>query len=227
MADVKGVLLPAYVVADESGSMAVCEQELADGLVSLQEALRGSPMISAKVRLAILGFSDDVEERLPLSDVRSEVRLPRFVIRGLTSYGAAFEDLLLRIPDDVQRLKREGYQVHRPVVFFLSDGSPTDGDAWREPHRRLTDRSVTGVAPNILAFGVGQADAQTMLEVATVPRFAFVAIPGTDVGRAIKGFFESLTASLMESGGALAKGESHLLITPPDPGVMRVAIDMV
>ncbi|MFI9783050.1 VWA domain-containing protein [Kitasatospora sp. NPDC051984] len=221
------MLLPAYVVADESGSMAVCERELADGLVSLHEALRGAPMISAKVRLAILGFSDDVEERLPLSDVRNELQLPRFVIRGLTCYGAAFEDLLARIPDDVRRLKQQGYQVHRPVVFFLSDGAPTDGESWREPHGRLVDRSITRAAPNIIAFGVGQAEPRTIAEIATRPDFAFVAVPGTNVGKAITGFFETLTQSLMESGGALARGAGELLVKPPDPSIMRVPIDMV
>ncbi|MBP0450473.1 MULTISPECIES: VWA domain-containing protein [unclassified Kitasatospora] len=227
MADVKGVLLPAYVVADESGSMAVCERELTDGLVSLHESLRAAPMLADKVRLAIVGFADDVEERLALTDVRNEVRLPQFVIRGLTSYGSAFHDLLRRIPDDVARLKREGYLVHRPVVFFLSDGAPTDGEAWRTPHRQLTDKGVTKAAPNIIAVGVGHAEARTMVEVATRPEFAFVSVPGADVGRSITVFFEMLTESLIQSGNSLVANRPELIIQKPDPNLMRVAIDMV
>jgi uncharacterized protein YegL len=229
MADNRGVLLPAYVVADESLSMKPHSQELSSGLVSLYESLRAQPMVAAKVRLGVLGFSDSVAVRLPLTDIRTETRLPELVIRNLTSYLVVFQDLLTRIPADVSALKRDGYQVHRPVVFFLSDGSPTDDrkGAWRKPHRQLTDKSVTSVAPNIIACGVGDADAKTILEVATREEFAFVAVPGADIGQAISGFFESLTASIVESGRALASGSPELVIERPDPDHFRLAIDVV
>ena len=61
--DPKGNVLPVYVLADQSYSMADHAQELNHGLVSLCEALQAEPMIAAKVRLTILGFSDDVEVR--------------------------------------------------------------------------------------------------------------------------------------------------------------------
>lgn len=229
MADNRGVLLPAYVMADESYSMKPNSVALAEGLVSLHESLRAEPMIAAKVRLAILGFSGDVEVRLPLADVRGETRLPQFVIRTETSYAAAFEDLLTRIPADVRALKAQNYSVHRPVVFFLSDGQPTDDDenAWRGPHRRLVDRAVTPTAPNIIACGVGRAEAQTMLDVATRKEFAFVAVPGADIGRSIAKFFEVLTASLVESGRALASETPELVVERPDPNHFRMAIDLV
>ncbi len=133
MAETKGVLLPAYVLADESQSMGPYRQDLSNGLVSLCEGLRAEPMIAAKLRLAVLGFSDDVQVRLAVADMRTETSLPQVVIRGLTNYEAVFDDLLDRIPSDVQWLRGEGYKVHRPVVFFLSDGQPTDGGAWRRP----------------------------------------------------------------------------------------------
>ena len=74
--DPKGNLLPVYVLADESYSLLDYAQELNDGLVSLYEALRAEPMIAAKVRLSILGFSDDVEVRLALADLRDVENLP-------------------------------------------------------------------------------------------------------------------------------------------------------
>jgi len=229
MADNRGILLPAYVMADESYSMKPNEQALAEGMVSLHESLRSQPMIAAKVRLAVLGFSKDVAVRLPLTDVRTEMRLPQLSIRTETSYASAFQDLLVRIPADVRTLKTDGYQVHRPVVFFLSDGQPTDDDenAWRLPHSQLIDRQVTAVAPNIIACGIGQAQAQTMLEVATRKEFAFVTVPGADIGRAIAEFFEVLTASLVESGRALAADRAELVVERPDPNHFRLAIDMV
>lgn len=225
MAEPRGVLLPAYVLADESGSMAPYREDLAGGLVSLCEGLRAEPMVSAKLRLTVLGFSDDVQVRLPMADMRSATSLPEVVIRSLTDYRAAFDDLVNRIPHDVRRLRAEGYKVHRPVVFFLSDGQPTDGGAWRLPHGTLVDKERTPTAPNIVACGIGDAQASTMVEVATRKEFAFVAKPGTDIGRAVAEFFHALTASLVASGQSLNAGNPQLVVNRPDQ--FSMAIDEV
>ena len=225
MPEIRGVLLPAYVLADESGSMGPYRTELSNGLLSLCESLRAEPMIAAKLRLAVLGFADDVQVRLAVADMRTETTVPQVSIRGLTNYGAVFSDLLYRIPADVQWLRGEGYKVHRPVVFFLSDGQPTDGNGWRNAHAELIDKGRTPVAPNIIACGIGDARAQTMLEVATRPEFAFVAKPGVDLGRAISEFFHSLTASLVASGQALSSMNPQLVINRPDQ--FTLAIDEV
>lgn len=222
MSETKGVLLPAYVLADESGSMSPYLEELSNGLVSLCEGLRAEPMVAAKLRLAVLGFSDDVQVRLAVADMRTEGTLPQVTIRGVTNYKAVFEDLLHRIPSDVQWLRGEGYKVHRPVVFLLSDGQPTDGGSWRGPHARLTDKEQTPTAPNIIACGIGDARADTMLEVATRPEFAFVAKAGTDIGQAISEFFHSLTASLVASGHALNSANPQLVVNRPDQFTMAI-----
>jgi uncharacterized protein YegL len=222
MAETRGMLLPAYVLADESGSMGPYQQDLSNGLISLCEGLRAEPMIAAKLRLAVLGFSDDVQVRLAVADMRTETSLPQVVIRSITNYEALFDDLLGRIPSDVQWLRGEGYKVHRPVVFLLSDGQPTDGGAWRRPHAQLTDKAYTPTAPNIIACGIGDAKAQTMVEVATRDEFAFVAKPGTDIGQAVAEFFHALTASLVASAVTLNQDSPQLVINKPDQFTMAI-----
>ena len=76
MPDYRGHLLPVYVLADESYSMAPYVGELNSGMVSLHEALRSEPMVAAKVRLSVLGFSGNVAVRMSLADLRSEEELP-------------------------------------------------------------------------------------------------------------------------------------------------------
>jgi uncharacterized protein YegL len=225
MADNRGHLLPVYILADESWSMKASAGELNSGLISLHEALRSEPMVAAKVRLSVLGFSDTVAVRMALADLRSEPRLPQLQIRdGGTSYRAAFEDLLHRIPNDIGTLKAGGYQVHRPAVFFLSDGQPTDGK-WSGPHGRLTDRSVTPAAPNIIAFGIGDAQPQAILQVATQHDFAFMSVAGADIGPAIARFFVALTMSVVQSGRSLASASPQLVVERPEGFTM--AIDVV
>ncbi|MCN9241984.1 hypothetical protein NGF19_14485 [Streptomyces sp. RY43-2] len=225
MAETLGQLLPVYVLADESGSMAEYVGDLNEGMKSLHVALLGEPMAAAKVRFSVLGFAHGVTERLILADLRSEADLPRLSAGGGTNYDAAFGALLKRIPQDVRTLKSQGYRVHRPAVFFLSDGQPTCGEEWRETHRRLTDRSVTGAAPNVIAFGMGSARAETILSVATQSEFAFVSLPGAQLGDSIAKFFTALTKSVVESGNAMASGQPELVVEKPEG--FRLAIDEV
>src|SRR5512142_2803368 len=181
MADVRGQLLPIYVLADESGSMEDLVGELNAGLASLHAALLAEPMAAAKVRFSIIGFSDTAVLRMHLSDLRRETRLPELQCRNRTGYGAAFGMLERQIPADVRRLQADGYAVYRPAVFFLSDGQPTDATPWQPIRERLVDRDRTLGAPNIIACGIGQAEARTILEVATHPEYAFVSVAGAGV----------------------------------------------
>jgi uncharacterized protein YegL len=221
----RGSLLPVYVLADESGSMTKHLGELNLGLQSLHSTLLGEPMAAAKVRFSVLGFSDDVVTRVELADLRRESRLPELATRGTTSYEAAFTALLNRLPHDINRLKSEGYKVHRPAVFFLSDGMPNSGEDWKTPHRQLTDRVVTPAAPNVVACGIGQAAPAMMLEVATQKEFALVSVPGADLGKAISSFFLALTKSVVESGRSLANGKAELIVNKPEG--FHMAIDEV
>jgi uncharacterized protein YegL len=222
--DTKGHLLPVYVLADESASMTDYAGELNNGLISLYEALRSEPMIASKVRLSVLGFSDDVAVRMALADLRNQEGLPELKMRSITNYQAAFQDLLARIPQDIRTLKGGGYLVHRPAVFFLSDGQPTT-DNWHQPHQLLTDKSVTPAAPNIIACGVGSVQPDTILQVATKQEFAFVSVPGVDIGSAIAKFFIALTSSVVQSGRSLTSANPELVVEKPDGFTM--AIDVV
>jgi uncharacterized protein YegL len=220
----RGHLLPIYVLADESGSMVDDIGDLNDGLRSLHQALLGEPMAAAKVRFSVLGFADDVAERVRMVDLRTAAELPQLYTRGMTSYATAFADLAGRIPRDVAALKREGYKVHRPAVFFLSDGAPNPDEDWRPVHRRLTDKASTPAAPNIIACGIGEADAATIAEVATQEEFGFVARQGVDVGAAIAKFCTSLTKSVIASGRSLNSADPQLVVDRPDGFTLAIEV---
>ncbi len=159
-----GTLLPVYFVADQSASMAPHIGELNHGLLSLQDAMQRDPFAAAKVRFSVIGFSDDAFTYLEPADLRSAPQLPELTAQGRTSYCAAFEELAYRISVDLPRLKGHGFSVHRPVVFFLTDGAPTDREDWRAVRTRLLSQPA---APNILSFGIGDADPAVVGEIAT------------------------------------------------------------
>jgi uncharacterized protein YegL len=219
-----GNVLPVYVVADESASMAPVVGELNAGLAALHSALLREPMAAAKVRFTILGFSDDVQIRLSLADLRTELALPTLSTRASTGYGAAFAALEQHIPTDVATLKAQGYAVFRPAVFFLTDGQPTDEPGWRAVHARLTDREVNRSAPNIIACGIGEAKARTILDIATRSEFAFVAGPGIELGLAIAEFSVALTKSIVASARSVAADKTELVVERPNSFVMAVDV---
>lgn len=226
MADVRGYLLPIYVLVDESGSMRPHVGELNAGLSSLHSALLAEPMAAAKVRFTIIGFSDTAVLRLHLADLRRASALPQLPCRNVTSYAAAFAALEQQIPADLHQLKAQQYGVHRPAVFFLTDGQPSDNpNVWQPVHQRLTDRAITQGAPNIVAFGIGEARPDAILTVATRPEYAYVSVAGADVGAAIGKFCAALTRSIIASGRSMVNGTPELVVDRPEG--FRMAIDVV
>lgn len=224
MSEPAGNVLPIYFVADESGSMADQIDELNAGLASLLDAMAMQSVAAAKIRLSVVGFSDDAVCHLPVSDLREVERMPRLAVRGSTSYVAAFEYLRRTIPTDIATLRSAGYAVHRPAVFFLSDGLPNDGDQWEASLARLTGPDFPQ-RPNIVAFGIGTADPKVIVAIASKPDFAFQAAAGSDTGLAIAKFSEALTHSIVTSGQSLASGQAELQGTRPEGFVM--AIDLL
>jgi uncharacterized protein YegL len=229
MEEERGVLLPVYFVADESLSMESYMGELNEGIVSLRDALEREPLAASKVRLSITGFSGDVATRMDLADIRELPQTPKLATRETgTSYRAAFQDLTDRIPVDQKRLRSQGYRIHRPVVFFLTDGQPTDGNAWEQIRDRLCDAAVLKAHPTIIAFGIGDGtDAHTINKIATKPSFAFLAVPGADMGKVIAEFIRTFIKSVVKSGAALSSGGGFIVVEKPDPNVLQVAADVV
>lgn len=209
-----GKVLPIYFVADESYSMKDDIGELNRGLVSLLDALQGQSMAAAKIRFCVIGFAADVVCHLEMSDLRTIERMPTLTTRGSTSYRAALIELRSRIPRDIAQLKHDGYVVHRPAVFFLTDGAPNDDDGWEESYAELTDPEF-GQRPNILAFGIGDANAEVIKRVATAEQYAFIAAKGVDTGTAVVEFSKALTESMILSGHAVASGEAKVILEKP------------
>lgn len=217
----QGTILPVYFVADESGSMTPHITELNDGLMSLQDSLQRESFAAAKVRFSVIGFSDVAHTYLEPTDLRELPTMPTLQPRGMTSYAAAFDQLTYRLSVDVPALKAQGFAVNRPTVFFLTDGQPNHGDDWQTARSNLLAQHAR---PNILAFGIGEADGATIKEVATSEQYAFIAARGLDTGKAISEFITSLTQSVIASGQALASGSAELQMEKPEGFSLAVDI---
>jgi uncharacterized protein YegL len=218
----EGSILLVYFVADESASMKPNIGELNQGLVELHAALQRQPFAASKVRFSIIGFSNTAFTYLEPCDLRRLTGMPELTPQGLTSYSAAFNELTYRITVDIPSLKGQGFRVHRPAVFFLTDGQPNEHEDWRTVRDSLLAHPT---APNILSFGIGDADASVVRELATNDQYAFMSARGWDTGEALTEFLTSLTQSVISSGQNLAAGSAQLQIEKPDG--FTLAVDIV
>ncbi len=219
MQETRGDVLPIYFVGDESLSMEGPPlDQLNEALSGLRDAAATSPAMGEKARFSIVTFAGDALCRLELRPLTDEMSLPSLTHRsGGTSYMSVFQDLRHRIPGDVATLKSDGYKVRRPLVFFLSDGQPTDkpDGAWRPPLEELKSEAFRE-RPHILAFGIGEARGETIKEVASAPNLAWIQADGMSAASAIAEFGASLIQSISKSAEALARGSDEIQVPEPE-----------
>lgn len=189
-------ILPLYVVCDQSYSMADHLDALNDGLRQLHAAVGTDPVVAEKTRFCLIGFSGIAEVLQPLCRASDVIRITGLTIQAATSFGAAFRVLRDTIESDVDTLKARGDQVYRPAVFFLSDGHPTDQPTWEAEYERLVDPDWPA-RPNIIAFGIGDADAATIDRIGTFQ--AFMSQGGVSPAAALHSFARALTTSVVRS----------------------------
>jgi uncharacterized protein YegL len=189
-------ILPLYVVCDQSYSMADHLDVLNDGLTQLHAAVGTDPVVAEKTRFCLIGFSGIAEVLQPLCRASDVIGVTGLTIQAATSFGEAFRVLRDTIESDVDTLKARGDQVYRPAVFFLSDGHPTDQTTWEAEYARLVDPDWPR-RPNIIAFGIGDADAATIDRIGTFQ--AFMSQGGVSPAAALHSFARALTTSVVRS----------------------------
>jgi len=216
-------LLPFYLVCDESGSMAGDPLDaINSSLPELHQEIGANPVVADKTRFCLIGFSDNADVLLPLSDLSTVTQMPKLTAGGGTNYKAAFDTLKTTIESDVAELKADGNTVYRPAVFFLSDGYP-NRDNWQEPFKELTDINWRP-RPNILAFGFGDADENVIRQVATTR--AFMADGSVGPAEALREFANSLIRSIVNSvtpSPSNPQGGANLSMPDTVPGFTNIS----
>ncbi|NUV60420.1 VWA domain-containing protein [Streptomyces sp. CAI-85] len=217
-------ILPFYMVCDESGSMAGTGVDaINSALPDLHQEISTNPSVADKTRFALIGFSTQASVLQPLADLSELTQLPSLSAGGVTSFGAAFGLLKDTIEKDVAALKADGHDVYRPVVFFLSDGIPTD-DGWRDTLKELNGFRY---APKIIAFGISDADAAIITEVANFKAFIQQDASITPAV-ALREFASSLTRSIVSSATSMAAqgGDGfQLQVDEQVPGFTSLSLD--
>ncbi len=157
-------VLPCYIACDVSLSMADHIDELNAGLREFRGAVHAS--LLDRVLCSVIGFGAEpalVQRLLPMDALAD---LPTPGASAGTDFGPVFTFLRTAIEGDVRALSAHRLRVHRPLVFFLSDGQPTDPVTWPAAFSSLADPSWAD-RPRMVAYGVGDADEAALSRIGT------------------------------------------------------------
>lgn len=163
-------VLPCYVVCDVSLSMTDHIEELNAGLREFRGAVHADASVTDRLRCSLVGFAETSRVLHPLHPTAKLADLPAPEPCAGTNFGPAFTLLRTAIDQDVRDLKARCLRVQRPIVFFLSDGQPTDPVTWPAAFAALTD-PLWSARPNVIAFGIGDADQDTLGRIGTFRTF--------------------------------------------------------
>jgi uncharacterized protein YegL len=118
--------LPVYLVLDVSGSMSGEPIEAVKaGMQTMQSALRKDPQALESAYLSVVTFSDRVDQVVQLTEVAS-FAAPDIKASGGTSLGLALEKVTQFAQKDVLKGTQDEKGDWKPLVFIMTDGSPTD-----------------------------------------------------------------------------------------------------
>lgn len=191
--ETSAVIRPVYLVIDTSYSLAggpieALNAQLHESLLTLQ----ADGSVAQSTWLAVMSFDTDARLVVPLTAVADIPAVPHLPARGTTAYRPAFALLSEQIAVDMARLNKQGHEVLRPAVWFITDGSPVDS-GWREVRSTLVAED-NPYRPEIVALGVGDVQPSIIASVAT--RLALVADESASLVEAIRAFGAALTSSV-------------------------------
>jgi uncharacterized protein YegL len=134
-----------------------------------------------------------------------------------TNYSAAFKELREVLEADRRRFTESEtlYELHRAAVYFLTDGEPNEGDAWKAVFRdKLTYDRATGRGfkyhPIVFSFGFRDATEDVMKSIAYPPERGRWYVSGTpDIKRLLSDIIGAITSSIQASddGGRVVAPE--------------------
>jgi uncharacterized protein YegL len=210
--------LPIFFLIDESGSMMGEPIEAVKvGVQTMLATLRQDPNALETAFISIITFSESVRTVVPLTEL-AMAQAPDFRASGQTSMGAALKELATAIERDVQKSTPEQKGDWKPLIFLLTDGSPTDNI---QPGIDALRKVQTGT---FVACAAGPNASTTELQRITE---SVVRLDTLD-SNAVKSFFKWVSSSVavasqkIESGGInLEKGLPEL---PPPPPEVQIVV---
>lgn len=208
--------LPVYLLLDTSGSMhGEPIEAVKSGIQLLVSSLRHDPYALETAYVSVITFASEAKQVVPLTELTA-FQAPEITAGGTTEMGAALKVLAECITREVQKGSAEVKGDWKPVVFMLSDGTPTDDLA----PGLAAMKQVRTSAFVACAAGVG-ADSSALKQITET-----VVTLDTADAASLKAFFKWVSASISTSSQKVEQNKevAGLSDLPPPPPEVNVVI---
>lgn len=207
--------LPVYLLLDTSGSMkGEPIESVKTGLRAMIDMLRQDPQALESVHLSIITFDRDVKVVTPLTAL-IDLQMPQLETpeSGPTHTGAALESLCQRVDSEVVKGDAETKGDWKPILFLMTDGSPSDKLAYKEvvPEVKKRDFAL------IVACAAGSRAKTDDLLLLTDQVYTLETMDGSS----FESLFKWLSSSI-EANSTSVGIMSEAAIPPPPPEVNSV-----
>jgi len=208
--------LPVYLLIDTSGSMRGESIHAVNvGVQAMLSALRQDPYALESVYISIITFDNSAKEHSPLTALENfqftDIVVPS---AGGTFTGAALECLISCVDRDIQRSDGDKKGDWRPLVFLMTDGTPSDAMAYAEAVGELKKRAFG----SIIACAVGPKAGHEHLKLLTDKVVALETLDST----AFSGFFKWVSASVASGSSSAGVNAGNDTLPPPPPEIQLV-----
>ncbi|WP_336929600.1 VWA domain-containing protein [Acinetobacter tandoii] len=207
--------LPVYILLDTSGSMrGEPIHSVNVGLQSMLSALRQDPYALESVHLSIITFDLEAKVYLPLTPL-DQVQLTDIDVpsAGATFMGAALELLAEQVSQQLQKSTDEVKGDWRPLLFVMTDGSPSDVYAYQQAIPVIQQLNFA----SIVACAAGPKAKQEHLLQLTDKVVVLDTMDAASFAR----FFKWVSASVVV-GSSSAGISGSVSLPPPPPEVQLV-----
>ena len=200
--------LPIYLVLDTSGSMGGEPITAVNtGLQTMQSALRRNPQANESAYVSVITFGKTVQEIIPLTEVQQFVP-PVLQASGATPFGEALRMVKALAEKNVQKTVGEQKGDWKPMVFIMTDGSPTD-----DYNSGIAKFKEYKWGP-VIACAAGPGADDTILKQVTENVYKLDTLTDSDIGALFKWLSASIgvVSASVETGGDVG---SNVLPPPP------------
>lgn len=208
--------LPVYILLDTSGSMrGEPIHSVNVGLQSMLSALRQDPYALESVYLSVITFDMEAKVYLPLTPL-DQVQIPDLDVPnvGATFMGAALELLAHEVQQNVQKSTDDVKCDWRPLLFLMTDGSPSDVYAYQQVIPTIKQSNFA----TIVACAAGpKAKTEALLQLTDQ-----VVVLDTMDSSSFSSFFKWVSASVV--AGSSSAGVTDSISLPPPPAEIQLVL---
>lgn len=219
-------VMPFYLILDQSGSMQQDLGTLSQKVQELIVELRKDPIADDVALLSIISFGSSAQVTLPLTRLTLAPPIGQLSNLGGTSFSSAWKTYDQAVRSDYQQIKAKGASMHRPCVFFLTDGEPFDAGKdvsgvmeFRRVFNQLQGQGAIPYWPYVVAFGFRDAT-QAVLEQIAYPDFGkkrgkWYNAKNDDISLVLEQIKTMLYSTVIATSKSSTTGEPKILIEDP------------